>query len=134
MLPPLHPQPSSKRKVVVIVRERGGNSVPAVFSSESRAAAFIKARIAKGTTVHADEAHAWDNLHKRFEVKRINHQEAYPQNVHSAPVERARDRSTIYLDVLPLFTSGRVRLVDNRRLTTQFASLERRTSSIGKDR
>src|SRR6202048_3339782 len=38
---------SGKRKVVVIVRERGGNSVPAVFSSESRAAAFIKGRIAK---------------------------------------------------------------------------------------
>src|SRR4030081_3297698 len=68
---------SGKRKVVVIVRERNGNSVPAVFSSEIRAASFIKARIAKGTTVHADEAHAWDGLHERFEVKRINHQEAY---------------------------------------------------------
>src|SRR5256714_4623268 len=68
---------SGKRKVVVIVRERDGNSVPAVFNSESRAASFIKARIAKGTTVHADEASAWDHLHERFEVKRINHQEAY---------------------------------------------------------
>jgi len=27
--------------------------------------------------VHADEAGSWDNLHERFEVKRINHQEAY---------------------------------------------------------
>jgi transposase-like protein len=68
---------SGKRKVVVIVTERGGNSVPAVFSSESRAASFIKARIAKGTTVHADESGAWDGLHERFEMKRINHQEAY---------------------------------------------------------
>jgi transposase-like protein len=68
---------SGKRKVVVIVRERGGNSVPAVFSSESRAASFIKARIAKGTVVHADEAGSWDGLHERFEMKRINHQEAY---------------------------------------------------------
>jgi transposase-like protein len=68
---------SGKRKVVVIVRERDGNSVPAVFSSESRAASSIRARIAKGTTVHADEASAWDQLHERFEVKRINHQEAY---------------------------------------------------------
>jgi hypothetical protein len=33
-----------------------------------------------------------------------------------------------------LFTSGRARLLDNKRLTTQFASLERRTSPIGKDR
>ena len=27
--------------------------------------------------MHADEAASWDNLHDRFEVKRINHQEAY---------------------------------------------------------
>lgn len=45
-----------------------------------------------------------------------------------------RDRSAMYLECLPLFTSGKVRLVDNRRLVTQFAQLERRTSSSGKDR
>jgi hypothetical protein len=45
-----------------------------------------------------------------------------------------RDRSAIYLDVLPLFTSGRVRLLDNKRLVSQFGGLERRTSPIGKDR
>jgi hypothetical protein len=59
------------------LQERGGNSVPAVFHSESQASAFIRVRIAKGTGVHADEAGSWDNLHERFEVKRINHQEAY---------------------------------------------------------
>jgi hypothetical protein len=68
---------NGKRKVVVIVRERGGNSVPAVFHTESQASAFICSRIAMGTVVHADEAGSWDNLHERFEVKRINHQEAY---------------------------------------------------------
>jgi hypothetical protein len=68
---------NGKRKVVVIVRERGGNSVPAVFNTESQAASFIRARVAKGTALHADEAGSWDNLHERFEVKRINHQEAY---------------------------------------------------------
>jgi hypothetical protein len=31
----------------------------------------------RGTVVHADEAGSWDNLHERFEVKRVNHQEAY---------------------------------------------------------
>src|SRR5258705_4232239 len=68
---------NGKRKVVVIVRDGGGNSVPAVFGSESQAATFIRARIAKGTVVHADEAASWDGLHERFEMKRINHQEAY---------------------------------------------------------
>jgi hypothetical protein len=51
--------------------------IPAVFNSESQAASFIRARIANGTVVHADEAVSWDNLHERFEVKRINHQKAY---------------------------------------------------------
>jgi transposase-like protein len=68
---------SGKRKVVVVIRERGGNSVPAVFNTESQAASFIRARVAKGTTVHADEAGSWDGLHERFEMKRINHLEAY---------------------------------------------------------
>ena len=68
---------NGKRKVVVVIRERGGNSVPAVSGCESQAASFIRARIAKGTTVHADESGAWDGLHERFEMKRINHQEAY---------------------------------------------------------
>jgi transposase-like protein len=68
---------SGKRKVVVVVRERGGNSLPAVFKSESQAASFIRKRIAKGTVVNADEAGSWDGLHERFEMKRINHEEAY---------------------------------------------------------
>jgi hypothetical protein len=45
-----------------------------------------------------------------------------------------RDRSAIYLDALPLFTAGRAKLLDNKRLVTQFASLERRTSPTGRDR
>jgi transposase-like protein len=68
---------NGKRKVVVIVRERGGNSVPAVFKSEAQAISFISKRVAKGTTINADEASSWDALHGRFEMKRINHEEAY---------------------------------------------------------
>jgi hypothetical protein len=43
-------------------------------------------------------------------------------------------RSAIYLDCLPLFTSGRARLIDSPRLISQFAGLERRTFSTGRDR
>jgi hypothetical protein len=39
------------------------------------------------------------------------------------------DRSAIYADAVPLFTSGRVRLLDSRKLVGQFAALERRTSA-----
>ena len=51
-----------------------------MFNTERQAASFIRARIAKSTVVHADEAASWDNFHERFEVKRINHQEAYSLN------------------------------------------------------
>jgi hypothetical protein len=42
------------------------------------------------------------------------------------------DRSSIYLECMPLFSSGRVRLLDNRRCVTQFVSLERRSFPTGK--
>ena len=68
---------NGKRRVVVIVRERGGNGVPAVFRSEAEATAFISRRVRKGTVVNADEAASWNDLHSRFEMKRINHEQAY---------------------------------------------------------
>ena len=45
-----------------------------------------------------------------------------------------RDRSALYLDALPLFAAGRVRLIDNPRLVHQFIGLERRTGRSGRDR
>jgi hypothetical protein len=68
---------NGKRKVVVVFRERGGNSVPAVFKSEAKAMAFLRSHIANGTSLNADEAASWDELHKRYEVRPINHEEAY---------------------------------------------------------
>jgi transposase-like protein len=68
---------NGKRKAVVIIRERNGRSLPAVFRTEGQALSFIRSRIAKGTVVNADEGTSWDALHGAFEMKRINHQEAY---------------------------------------------------------
>jgi transposase-like protein len=68
---------SGKRKAVIIIRERNGNSLPAVFRTEGQALNFVRSRIAKGTVVNADESAAWNDLHSRFEMKRINHEEAY---------------------------------------------------------
>jgi hypothetical protein len=48
-----------------------------VFESESVAGSFIRARIAKGTVVNADEANSWDSLHDRFEMRRIDHSQVY---------------------------------------------------------
>jgi transposase-like protein len=71
---------SGKRKVVVVIRERGGNTVPGVFKSEGQALNFVRSRIAKGTVVNADESAAWNELHARFDMKRVNHLEAYSQD------------------------------------------------------
>jgi transposase-like protein len=68
---------SGKRKVVVVIRERGGKTLPGVFVSEAAALSFLRTRIARGTEVHADEAPAWNDLHGRYTMHRINHQEAY---------------------------------------------------------
>ena len=68
---------TGKCRVVVAMRERGGRTLTAVFSSEAASVAFIKARVDGATTVHADEAADWNALHARCVTKRINHQEAY---------------------------------------------------------
>jgi transposase-like protein len=71
---------SGKRQCVVVIRERDGLTLPGVFKSESEALDFIRRKIARGTEVHADESGAWNALHGRFIMKRINHQEAYSLN------------------------------------------------------
>jgi transposase-like protein len=68
---------SGKRKVVVVMRERDGRTLPNVFASEDAAVSFIQRRIAKGTVVHADESPAWNPLHAKFSMKRINHEDGY---------------------------------------------------------
>jgi transposase-like protein len=68
---------TGKRQVVVIMRERGGITLPFVFKSESAAIATIGKRVALGSTIYADEAASWDRLHDRYLTKRINHQESY---------------------------------------------------------
>jgi hypothetical protein len=68
---------SDKRQVVVAMRERGGLTLAQVFPAETDAVAAIRQRIAKGTTVHADESAAWNPLHASFAMRRINHQDGY---------------------------------------------------------
>jgi transposase-like protein len=68
---------SGKRQVVVAMRERAGRTLAQVFPAEADAVAAIRLRIAKGTTVHADESAAWNPLHASFAMRRINHQDGY---------------------------------------------------------
>jgi hypothetical protein len=48
-------------------------------------------------------------------------------------IDSDRDKSAIFLDALPLFTSGRARLLDNSRLISQLCGLERKVTRTGRD-
>lgn len=64
---------TGKRRAVVVMRERNGRTLPFVFRTEGDAVDTIVARVEDDTTVYADEASVWDELHAPFEVKRVNH-------------------------------------------------------------
>jgi hypothetical protein len=71
-------------------------------------------------TVRGDRyAGAWPR--ERFEVHGITYEPA------------DHNRSELYLAFLPMLNSGRVELLDNARMIMQFAGLERRTASSGRD-
>jgi hypothetical protein len=62
---------------VVVIRERDGRTLPGVFHSEVEALSFIRRQVPRGTELYADEAGAWNALHARYTLHRINHEEAY---------------------------------------------------------
>jgi len=68
---------TGKRRVVVIMRERNGQSLPFVCRSEAEGVPAIIDTVAEGSTVYADEASAWDILESKFLTKRINHSVEY---------------------------------------------------------
>ncbi|QKG72375.1 IS1595 family transposase [Erythrobacter mangrovi] len=72
---------TGKRQVVVVGRERGGQSLAIVAKSEARGGEMISASIHHMSTVHADEASHWDDLHAKFDTYRINHTVAYSDGI-----------------------------------------------------
>ena len=68
---------NGKRRVVIVMRERKGKTLTFVAKSEDASVVTLKDRIAVGSTVYADEASHWDQLHARYLTKRINHSEVY---------------------------------------------------------
>ncbi|KPH74597.1 IS1595 family transposase [Bosea vaviloviae] len=68
---------NGKRRVVVIMRERAGRTLPFVFKSEGASLPTIGQRVQSTATIHADEALHWDELHTFYLTKRINHSECY---------------------------------------------------------
>lgn len=68
---------NGKRRVVAVIRERDGRTLPFVVRHEHLATPEIERRVTLDSIIHADEALGWDALHALFRMKRINHQEAY---------------------------------------------------------
>jgi hypothetical protein len=73
-------QQTGKRQVVVVMRERGGRTLPFVFGKESDALPTMRRYVPLGSIVHADEARGWDALHAHYDMHRINHSVAFSKD------------------------------------------------------
>jgi transposase-like protein len=68
---------TGKRQCVVIMRERGGKSLPFIVRQEGDAIPLVRDRVGTLATIHADEASSWDALHAGWQTWRVNHSVAY---------------------------------------------------------
>jgi transposase-like protein len=68
---------TGKRQCVVIMRERGGKSLPFVVRNEGDAVPFVRDHVGTLATIHADEGTGWDALHAGWDTKRVNHSVAF---------------------------------------------------------
>jgi transposase-like protein len=71
---------TGRRQCVVVVRQRDGGTSTAVIPGEAAAPAFVRRKVARGGVIHADEGAAFDELHARYVMARINHEEAYSRD------------------------------------------------------
>ena len=68
---------TGKRRVVVVMRERTGRTLPHVTLTEGEGVALVNENVDRMATISADEASHWDLLHAGWNVERVNHSEIY---------------------------------------------------------
>ncbi len=68
---------TGKRRVVVAMRERDGRTLPFVGMSEAEGVALVNENVSRPSTMSANEASHWDELHMGYHLDRINHSENY---------------------------------------------------------
>jgi len=68
---------TGKRRVVVVMRERLGRTLPVVTMAEADGVAVVNENVDRMATLSADEASHWDILHAGWNVDRVNHSEVY---------------------------------------------------------
>ena len=68
---------TGKRRVVVVMRERLGRTLPKVAMAEAEGVALVQENVDRMATLSADEASHWDMLHAGWQVDRVNHSVVY---------------------------------------------------------
>jgi transposase-like protein len=68
---------SGTRRVVVVLRQRGGRTLPFVAKTEGEGVKIARRVVAPTAVMQADEAAHWDALHASWKTFRINHSQAY---------------------------------------------------------
>lgn len=68
---------SGKRQVLIVLRERGGRTLPFITKTEGEGVSLVQEFTRPDATIYADDARHWDVLGFHFDLKRINHREAY---------------------------------------------------------
>lgn len=68
---------SGKRQCVVIMRERGGKSLPFVVRVEGDAVPLVRDHVGTLATIYADEGSGWDDLHAGWDTHRVNHSQRF---------------------------------------------------------
>ena len=64
---------TGKRQCVVIMRERGGKSLPFIVRHEGDAVPIVRDVVGNLATIYADEGTGWDDLHTGWDTHRVNH-------------------------------------------------------------
>ncbi|MGC9369005.1 MAG: IS1595 family transposase [Paracoccaceae bacterium] len=68
---------TGKRRVVIVMRERKGRTLPFIAKQEAEGVALAQENICRMASISADEASHWDLLHAGWNVDRVNHSECY---------------------------------------------------------
>lgn len=68
---------TGRRRVVVVMRERLGRTLPVVTMAEADGVVLVNENVSRMATLSADEASHWDMLHAGWSVDRVNHSEVY---------------------------------------------------------
>lgn len=68
---------TGKRQCVVIMRERGGRSLPFIVANEGDAVPYVRDHVGTLATIYADEGTGWDALHAGWDTRRVNHSIAF---------------------------------------------------------